>query len=193
MKKNTLYTAVFFGVFGMFGETYASLEYVATPVRGFSKTSVTTGVSGTNGSLLLLSYGFRPTAIQSSILMESGSDLVMTVTPTSELTDATTAALEGKLLNFPNPFQAESGTTIGYVLSKNMDVELKIFDMMGNLVSSIEKPAGALGGLRGINKVPISSSNFGGTILSAGVYFYLLINDGKILGKGKMAVIPSAH
>jgi hypothetical protein len=190
MKKHILYTAVFLGVFGMGAASYAELEYTQTP-SGVSNISVTRSSSGATGSLMLLSYGFRPTATQSSILTESGSDLVMTVTPTSELEEATAAALEGKLLNFPNPFEAESGTTVGYVLSKNMDVELKIFDMMGNLVSSIEKPAGALGGLRGLNKVPISSSNFGGTILSAGVYFYLLINDGKVLGKGKMAVVPS--
>ena len=186
-----IYTAVFLGFWGISGVSHAEIHYTPTPISGGAKTTVISGSAGSTGSLLLLSYGFRPTAVQSSILTESGSDLVMTMIPTSELTEATVAALEGKLLNFPNPFQAESGTTIGYILSKNMDVELKIFDMMGNLVSSIEKPAGAMGGLWGLNKVPINQSNFGGTILSAGVYFYLLINNGKILGKGKMAVIPS--
>ena len=191
MKKHILCTAVFWGVFGIWGVSYAELVYSTAAAVGFSKTSVKSGVSGSNSTLMLLSYGFRPTAIQSSILTESGSNLVINVTPTSELMDAIKAAVEGKLLNFPNPFPAERGTTIGYVLSKNMDIELKIFDMMGNLVSSIEKPAGSLGGMQGMNKVSIGSSNFEGMLLSAGVYFYLLIHDGKVLGKGKMAVIPS--
>ena len=191
MKKHILCMAVFWGGFGIWGVSYAELVYSNAAAMGVSKTSVKSVVSGSNGALMLLSYAFRPAAIQSSILTESGSNLVMTVTNTSELTDATKVAMEGKLLNFPNPFPAKTGTTIGYFLSKNMNIELKIFDMMGNLVSSIEKPAGSLGGMQGMNKVSIGSSNFEEMLLSAGVYFYLLIHDGKVLGKGKMAVIPS--
>jgi hypothetical protein len=190
MKSHIIYTTVFLGILGFFSTCYADLEYTPSPVRGFSKASITAGVGGSNGSLLLLAYGFRPVGIQSSILVENGSDLVMTVTPPLSFEESTAAAIEGKLLNYPNPFRADKGTTIGYVLSKSMDVELKVFDMMGNLVTSIQRPAGAWGGLRGLNKIPISSYDFGGTLLSAGVYFYLLISDGNVLGKGKMAVIP---
>jgi len=190
MKKHIFYTTVFFGILGFLGTCYADLEYREAPVRGFSKASLTSGIGGNNGNLLMLAYGFRPTGIQSSIVSESGSDLVLTVTPTLDFDSMTESAIEGKLLNYPNPFKSDRGTTVGYVLSKSMDVELKVFDMMGNLITSIERPAGSFGGLRGLNKISISSYNFGGTLLSAGVYFYLLMNQGKVLGKGKMAVIP---
>jgi hypothetical protein len=190
MKKHILYTISFLGLLSFSGACYADLQYSESPVRGSFRTSVTTGIRGNNGSLLLLAYGFRPTAIQSSVVSESGSNLVLTVTPVSEIDEMTESSVQGKVLNYPNPFKSDRGTTVGYVLSKSMDVELKIFDMMGNLLTSIEKPAGALGGLRGLNKIAVNSQNFGGTLLSAGVYFYLLMSDGKILGKGKMAVIP---
>jgi len=190
MKKHIFYTTLFFGILGFLGTCYAELQYKESPARGFSKSSLTAGIGANNGSLLLLAYGFRPTGIQSSIVSESGSNLVLTVTPTLDFDEMTEFAVEGKVLNYPNPFKADKGTTIGYVLSKSMDVELKVFDMMGNLITSIERPAGAFGGLRGLNKISISSYNFGGTLLSAGVYFYLLMNQGKVLGKGKMAVIP---
>lgn len=190
MKKQLLCGVLFLGVFAFSSVLKADLIYSSIPVSGVSRSFVNTSISSSSGALLLLAYGFRTTAVQSSIVAEVGSDLTMTTTQTSDLAALTEATLQGKVLNYPNPFQATVGTTIGYTLSKNMDVELKFFDMMGNMIGSIEKPAGSLGGLRGLNKVPIASNQFGGTLLSAGVYFYLLLHQGKVLGKGKMAVIP---
>ena len=49
---------------------------------------------------------------------------------------------------------------------------------------------GAKGARKGYNKIKIDLETWSGHILSAGVYFYLLIHDQKVLAKGKMAVIP---
>ena len=36
----------------------------------------------------------------------------------------------------------------------------------------------------------LSTADFNGATLSAGIYFYYLLNEGDILSKAKMAVIP---
>lgn len=162
----------------------ADLRYAVPTHR---PTSIQSGAVSIGGSLQLLSFGFREIA-QSGIVSETGSDLVMTILSPMDNTLQVAPALEGKLLNYPNPFRAGEGTTIGYSLSKHMDIEIKVFDMLGNSIASIQKPAGATGGRGGLNRISLRTEV--GTLLSAGVYFYILMHQGKVLGRGKMAVVP---
>jgi len=100
--------------------------------------------------------------------------------------------VRGRVLNYPNPFTMDEGTTIGYYLSKQMDVTLKIYDMYGAEIFSEDYEAGSEGGLapyEGYNRIPITKASFGGQELRTGVYIYMIINDGTVLSKGKMAVI----
>ena len=67
------------------------------------------------------------------------------------------------LQNFPNPFNPS--TTIHYTLSKNSEVMLKIFDLLGKEVETIvsgEKPAGDY-------EVIWNAKN-----LPSGIYFYTI-------------------
>jgi hypothetical protein len=100
-------------------------------------------------------------------------------------------ALTGRPLNYPNPFRlASTGTTLGYVLTDNAPIQIKFYSILGQMVGMQTYNSGDPGGKAGYNAVPISISTFGGNTLSAGIYFYLVISDGKVLGKGKMAVNP---
>ena len=55
---------------------------------------------------------------------------------------------DGVPINYPNPFGANSDEThIEYFLPENADVTLKIYDLFGNLVWSVNIPAGSPGGL----------------------------------------------
>ncbi|HAR62052.1 MAG: hypothetical protein DKM50_01785 [Candidatus Margulisiibacteriota bacterium] len=104
---------------------------------------------------------------------------------TTLMTDAIIIpALLGALLNYPNPFIAGKGTTIGYRLSKDMDIQIRVYNMYGYEVARNNYQAGNLGGNGGYNKVLFRADQ-----LPVGVYIYILIYDNRVLGKSKMAII----
>ena len=84
---------------------------------------------------------------------------------------------ETKLLrNYPNPFNPE--TWIPYQLSESADVTVKIYDIRGHLVRTIEvghKPMGYY--LTREQAVYWDGRNESGEQISSGVYFYTLITD----------------
>jgi hypothetical protein len=96
------------------------------------------------------------------------------------------------VFNFPNPFRLSDGTLIGYTLSKDMDVQLRLYNMFGQLVYAAEYDEGTNGGTGTpyYNKVEFDRTYLSGNSLAAGVYFYILVNNGDVIGKGKMAIIP---
>ena len=100
------------------------------------------------------------------------------------------AVVSGKVLNYPNPFKLEEGTEIGYELSKDLDVELQIYNLLGHRVFERKYEKSTEGGKKGENLISISSFDIGRLNMPASAYIYYIINNGKILGKGKMAVLP---
>ena len=111
------------------------------------------------------------------------------------LTDVSASAealLMGPVFNHPNPFTLEDGTFIGYQLRDDVDIEIKLFNIYGHKVWSKKYKAGqdegAIGGR--YNKIPFNQSILNGHALSAGIYFYLVLSEKSVLGKGKMAIQP---
>ena len=101
------------------------------------------------------------------------------------------AKIVGKPLAYPNPFRASSGTEIGYELSKPLDIEIHVYNMLGHLVAKkIIFENDPDGGTDGWNTVAFGKSDIEGVSFSSGAYFYLIVNDGAVLGKGKLAVTP---
>ncbi|RAP34369.1 hypothetical protein DID80_07355 [Candidatus Marinamargulisbacteria bacterium SCGC AAA071-K20] len=102
------------------------------------------------------------------------------------------APLVGPTFNHPNPFKLKEGTFIGYQLKEDTDIEIRLFNIYGHKIWSNDYKAGqdegAIGGK--YNKVPFNSTVINNYEVSAGIYFYLIINDNTILGKGKMAIKP---
>jgi hypothetical protein len=97
----------------------------------------------------------------------------------------------GRALFYPNPFKQSQKGTLGYRLSKDMDVEVHIYDMKANRIFKNTFFAGAQGGREGYNKLHLDLDTFPESYkLSAGVYFYLLVHEGKVLSKGKVGIIP---
>jgi hypothetical protein len=103
-------------------------------------------------------------------------------------------SIESKILGtplfYPNPFSISSGAELGYKLSKNMDLEIRIYDIRANEVFRETFLAGTYGGIYGYNKVSFDVSTIGRYALPAGIYFFVLINNDKVLGRGKFAVKP---
>ena len=134
--------------------------------------------------LKLLSFGFNN-------LDNSGSSESSAITSRIDF-EGVPAAVIGKALVYPNPFRQNSvkGGILGYELSKPMDVEIHVYDMMGHLIVKRTFNEGADGGNVGYNKLRLNEDLLEKTPLSAGVYFFLIMNNGALLKKGKMAVKP---
>ena len=104
----------------------------------------------------------------------SDSDLILKLTDTP--------------LNFPNPFRNISGTEMQYTLNKDATIDFLLFNLAARQVLKKTFPSGFPGGSSGPNHVSLTGSEMSG--LPAGLYYYLLLADGSVLGKGKMVLLP---
>jgi hypothetical protein len=97
--------------------------------------------------------------------------------------------LIGRALPYPNPMNFnKGGGEIGYLLSTDMNMELRVYDMGLNLVYQQKYIGGFEGAHSGYNKVPFNEIVVGYP-LATGVYFYILIYEGKILAREKLVII----
>jgi hypothetical protein len=69
--------------------------------------------------------------------------------------------------NFPNPFNPE--TNINFELPKNGNVTLKVYDVLGNLVTTLYD---------GYKSAGVYNATFNGAGYASGIYFYKLQIDG---------------
>jgi hypothetical protein len=90
----------------------------------------------------------------------------------------------GDLLLYPQRFSRLTGTTFYYTLSKDLDIDLRLYNVRGIEIYRASYDAGFSGGLNGKNQVSFNE------IIDTGVYHVLLINGGTVLGKLKMVVMP---
>ena len=92
-------------------------------------------------------------------------------------------------INYPNPFDPlNTSTGIRFDLTRDADINIKIFDVGGGLVRALARPGcGA-----GINTVAWDGRDASGRIAANGVYFYLITArdsaGDQAQQKGKMAV-----
>lgn len=105
-------------------------------------------------------------------------------------TGASAQGSAGRPLNVPNPFKFSSGTFIGYWLNQEADMDLRVYTSWGTEIYRKTFKSGVdEGGKQGYNRVVINKAVIGEGWAS-GVYMYVLLNNGKVLGKGKFAVLP---
>jgi len=80
--------------------------------------------------------------------------------------------------NYPNPFN--SSTTIEYTLADQAFVEIKIYNTLGNEISTLIRE----------NKTPGTHTiQFHGSSLSSGIYYCILTANNQVVGKNKMVLI----
>lgn len=95
-------------------------------------------------------------------------------------------------LNFSNPFRSGEGTTIWFVFNvasgylTDKQTTLRLFDMYGNEIYREDISAILTSGTV---QIPISNAKLGFD-LQPGPYFYFIVEETSILGKGKMLVLP---
>lgn len=101
------------------------------------------------------------------------------------------ARITDTMLNYPNPFRLSEGSEIRYTLNTATNVTLYIYHFHGYHIYKESFQSGQNGGLNRENTITINTGTIG-TVLPAGIYYAILINDetGNRLGKTKLAVIP---
>tara|TARA_Y100001935_G_C17309454_1_gene514752 strand:+ start:869 stop:1240 length:372 start_codon:yes stop_codon:yes gene_type:complete len=97
--------------------------------------------------------------------------------------------LKGSIQHAPNPFNLSSGTTVVYELTQAASIELMVYNQFGQRILMETYAAGTPGGQKNKNFVQINQRNFSGLGLSKGIYFYIVSSNGRVLGKGKMAIV----
>lgn len=105
------------------------------------------------------------------------------------LDDTEPVRIIGQTLSYPNPMSwSKQNGIIGYELNKSSDIEIFVFDMRGIRIFHTYIKADDIGGRSGYNRVPFRLSNIGRE-LPTGVYKYVVMADGDVLGYSKMGVI----
>ncbi len=137
--------------------------------------------------LKIVRYGMNPIAPPQNIGVQGS---VLEVVTPQEDDSAIPPAIDGKLLNYPNPFRQIDTTYIGYKLSKALEIDLYVYNINADLIYTAHFDKGATGGLQGMNKLQFGMGTLENNVLSAGAYFYYIVHKGITLGKGKMAVLP---
>jgi hypothetical protein len=134
---------------------------------------------------------------------ESTSENALIVQNDTITTSNDPLKMEGSLLNFPNPFRLTDSiregthsysTMIRYQLNQDAATEIRIYDQFANEILRQSYAFGENGGMGNANNftnsILLKKADFNTPNVPAGIYFYLLLNEGKILGKGKMAIVP---
>ncbi|MBI5700805.1 hypothetical protein HZC34_03030 [Candidatus Saganbacteria bacterium] len=98
--------------------------------------------------------------------------------------------IEGSVVNYPNPFSPPAqATTITYMLNKDADVMIYIFNIIGQLVKKIEKSSGSEGARAGYNQVSWDGISDFNEVLPNDVYLCRVVSGGKVIGKCKIAIL----
>lgn len=129
-------------------------------------------------------------SIQSSILENNQLSTLGTDDLMLDSDSDVEAAVNGPALFYPNPFSLSEGSVFRYFLSKNMPIEIRLYDMRGNEIYKNDFSYGLPGGKEGLNTIEMNAAAFNNFELSAGIYFFVILNDGDILKKGKFAIKP---
>jgi len=117
-----------------------------------------------------------------------GKEAVLEVTDLDVLGKA---VIDGKPMNFPNPFRPSFGqnTSINYTLLDDADIKITLYDLSGRQVLVKVCNAGTEGGRFGENNVVWDGKSLYGEIQANGVYVYLIATTkGEVIGSGEIAI-----
>ena len=124
---------------------------------------------------------------------------LLDLTPISSDPSASKVVIMKKPLFYPSPFKLSEGSTLFVQTEEGNSgkIEFRVYDMMGNeIYRSESKPVN--NNLKNITKFTFNIQKLGHDNMPAGIYFYLVIQDGEVLkdsngnsiAKGKFAILP---
>lgn len=97
----------------------------------------------------------------------------------------------GDPLNYPNPFSPLKGekTYFAYVLSRDAEITIFLYNILGQPLWKKTFRAGEEGGKAGYNEMGWGALSDFGDILGNGIYIYKFVYNNKIIGRGKLTVL----
>lgn len=104
---------------------------------------------------------------------------------------APTPQIEGASLIGPSPFNPRTGGNLyfSYQLNTNADIRIYVYNLNGDLIWSNSFASGATGGTAGNNAVAWDGLDSFGRVVEGGIYVYRVVSGGRILSRGKLAVL----
>jgi hypothetical protein len=93
-------------------------------------------------------------------------------------------------LFYPNPFKFSQGAKLHYQLSQAMDIDIHMYDIFGRKIFNKKCSMNSKCGQSGKNTLTFNKQELGGYDMSSGVYFYIFIHNGTVIGRGKVAIVP---
>ncbi|MEN3014139.1 MAG: T9SS type A sorting domain-containing protein, partial [Endomicrobiia bacterium] len=90
--------------------------------------------------------------------------------------------------NYPNPFESGGYTKIRYYLSKNTDVEVKIYNIFGKLVWEKNVKSGEKGGCAGPNEIYWYGKDNNDNFVGTGVYICVIKTPSGVIKKRTIGV-----
>ena len=99
--------------------------------------------------------------------------------------------ISGPVLNYPNPFSPNgtNQTIIAYNLNADAKITLYLVNSIGQIILKREFAAGADGGHAGYNTFNWDGRSDFNELVSNDIYLIRIVSDGKVIGKGKLAVL----
>lgn len=134
--------------------------------------------AGSTAPLILLSATWESLSLDRSGFNSNG--VISSITKETEA-----VSIENPLF-YPSPFSIGDSVQIGFSLNVAAEIELRVYDMRGNEV--IRHDYGLV--QFGYPKLNFDVSVYGNKSYPAGVYYYVILSDGKALGNGKFALLP---
>jgi len=167
------------------------LDIVASPSQFLLPVTVTIPISSPLRDARV--YYWNGTAwSRDGISLISQTDTSLTFTTTHFTAFMPAGALATNLVRFgPNPYNPYSATVgkIWYWLEHDYDTSIYVADIAGNLVWKRFCAYGSNGGRAGSNSVDFNGRDRWDNLLGDGVYIYKIVQDGKSIGGGKIAII----
>jgi len=96
--------------------------------------------------------------------------------------------VQGTPLPYPNPYNGTGNVNLSYELNRNSNISITIHDITGNQLAKLSYLSGQTGGTAGYNQVIWDGKTAGGQDLGNGIYIFLIVADGTVVGKGKLTV-----
>jgi len=119
---------------------------------------------------------------------KAGNEAQETLTPLYVRDDI---AIVTAPLNYPNPFKPLKGetTSLAYVLTKDVDVTLYIYNIKASAVCRRNYKAFEEGGMAGYNEVVWDGRSDFNEIQGNGIYIFKIVHNQKVLGTGKITIL----
>jgi len=168
----------------------ASKSTLAVDSQSMGFSSLTYGTSFVGGILTYKTNFTNGTHTLKIIAYDVAGNSVSSETITFKV-EAGEAKLSTPVLCYKNPFNPGLGesTNITYMLNDNADINIYIYNLVGQLIKKISCASGSEGGHSGYNQVPWDGYSDSKELAGNDVYLIRVVSGGRVLGKCKIAVL----